>query len=898
MPLSVGERLGSYQILALIGAGGMGEVYRARDTKLDRDVAIKVLPAALANNPERMARFQREAKVLAALNHPNIAAIYGLEDHAIVMELVDGPTLADRLQAGRLELNEALGIASAISDALEAAHDKGIVHRDLKPANVKAPPDGTVKVLDFGLATAIQATARDSSDMMNSPTLTMGATEVGMILGTAAYMSPEQAAGKQVDRRADIWSFGVVLWEMLTGKRLFDGGETVSHTLADVLRAQIDLERLPAATPGPIRELVKRCLDRNVKTRLRDIGEARVVIQQWLSNPEPLAAKPELMRQNLVRWIGRASVSVLILTSAALAFVHFREKAPVPAVMRFQIPAPEKASFAPTAPSISPDGKKLAFVAFDAGGHRQLWIRSLDTLEARAVPGTDDVAGYLIWSPDSRSIAFTVPPPVLKLKRIEVAGGPAQTLCDISNPAFGAWNRDGTIIFRFRTGLIRVSQAGGACMPLTALDAKRGELRQTTPSFLPDGKHFVYLRVFPKVEDTGIYIGSLDLKPEQQSSQRLSAAASGAIYAASSDSSPGYLLFLREGTLMAQRFDPDRQASTGEAIAVAEQVGTAGDLDGGLFSVSDTGVLAYRSGLFAGNSRLAWYDRSGKPLSTTETGNYNSLALSPDGLRVAVERNDARTTGGNWNIWVHEFVRQTETELTFDPTREGTPVWSGDAHVIYRSERDGNSNLYQKAASGAGDEEVLLKSSDTKYPLDVSRDGRYLLYDKNDVKSGEDLWVLPLQGERRPRLVLSTQFQETTARFSPDGRFIAYTSNSTGRNEVYVMPFSPDRKETGLWTVSKDGGTQPLWSRDGKELFFISGDSKVMAVPVTTGPTFKAGNAVALFTANILGTGTVARLRRWDIAPDGKRFITISVAGESASAPITVVSNWQTALTK
>jgi serine/threonine-protein kinase len=464
----------------------MGEVYRARDSKLDREVAIKVLPDALANNPDRMARFDREAKVLAALNHPNIAAIYGLEDRAIVMELVEGPTLADRLAMGPIALQEALKIAALIADALEAAHEKGTVHRDLKPANIKASPEGVVKVLDFGLATAVQATGRDSSQVMNSPTLTMGATEVGVILGTAAYMSPEQAAGRQVDKRADIWSFGVVLWEMLAGRRLFDGGESVSHTLADVLRAEVDFERIPA--PQPIKELLKRCLDRDIKSRLRDIGEARVAISRYLEHPDdPLQIRPQPPAHPA--WLPWAIAAMAVIGAGAAVWAPWRVP-PTADLIRFEIPQPEKTSFGPNAPpALSPDGRKLAFIG--RSDANQVWVRSLDTLEARPLPGTESAAATVFWSPDSRSLAYWNAPAPFKLKRVDVAGGPPQSLCDTgASPPTGAWSPDGVIIFQ-NDGLMRVPAAGGDCAPLTKLDSTRGETAHRLPFFLPDRRHFV-----------------------------------------------------------------------------------------------------------------------------------------------------------------------------------------------------------------------------------------------------------------------------------------------------------------------------------------------------------------------------------------------------------------------
>jgi Tol biopolymer transport system component len=879
----------------------MGEVYRARDTKLDREVAIKVLPEALAQHPDRLARFEREAKVLAALNHPNIATIYGLEDRAIVMELVEGPTLAERIRSGVLELKDALGIALAIASALEAAHDKGIVHRDLKPANIKAPDDGMVKVLDFGLATVAQGEVRAATGE-NSPTLTMGATEAGIILGTAAYMSPEQAAGKPVDKRADIWSFGVVLWAMLTGSRLFQGGETVSDTLADVLRAEIDFTKLPASTPQPIRQLLKRCLDRNVKTRLRDIGEARIV----LANPAPSEPAPEVTppsRLGLV-WLGVAAV--LLVALAILSLIHFREQPPPAEVIRFEIPPPEKAPFGIGPPVLSPDGRRLAFVT--ATVPTQIWVRSMGSLEARPLAGTEGGVGALFWSPDSQSIAFWTAPPSYKLKRAEISGGPAQVLCDTPNsPAIGAWNRDGVIIFH-AVALSRVPAGGGGCTDLTTLDASPAEASHRFPSFLPDGRHFLYLRRSTRhPENDGIYVGSLDVKPHQQSLKRLMESDSGAVYAPSQDSKSGYLLFLREGTLMARPFNPDRLEFGGDAVPIAEHVAMPINPVGGYFSVSATGALAYRTGVSNGaDLRLTWFDRRGNPVGTAPapfmTAATNvGVSFSPDGGTVAFAHPDV--PGGHQDIWLYEFARGTSTRFTFDPANDTAPVWSPDGkQIVFASERDGVGDLYRKASNNAGAEEPLFKSNERKTPSDWSRDGRFLLFQSVGPGSGPDIWYLPMTGANgvqagtaRPEVYLKTQFAELNARFSPDGRYVAYTSDETGKPEVYVRPFP--NAAGGKWMVSKEeGGRLPSWRRDGKEFFYetLSG-TRLMAVDVSLQPVFQArGVPKVLFDSP---PGPIA----YDVSADGQRFIKLGVPSENPNpspSPITIVLNWQAGLKK
>ncbi|SPE38254.1 Serine/threonine protein kinase [Candidatus Sulfopaludibacter sp. SbA6] len=894
--MKAGDHLGPYEILAPLGAGGMGEVYRARDSKLKREVALKVLPDVFASDPERMARFQREAEVLAALNHPNIAAIYGLEGNALVMELVEGEDLT-----GPLPVETALTCARQIADALEYAHEKGIVHRDLKPANVKVTPEGVVKVLDFGLAKAIEDPG-PASDPASSPTLTLGATRMGVIMGTAAYMSPEQASGKTTDRRADIWSFGAVLYEMLAGKRAF-AGESVSDTLATVLKLDPDWDALPAATPASIGKLVRRCLTKDRKQRLQAIGEARIALE----NPErdePVPASAPL--QSRLGMVTTLAVAVLTVALAALAFIHFREQAPAAEMVRFQIPAPEKSTFY-SGPYASPDGRRIAFAATGQDGRTVVWIHSLDSLGSRPLAGTEGVSNpILFWSPDSRFIAFAVPG---KLKKVEASGGPPQTLCDLSGGLRGgAWSRGGVIVFGvFSKGLMRVSEAGGAASPLTTLDASGQETSHGRPSFLPDGRHFVYLRDSTAPEKMGIYLGSLDAKPEQQGSKRLVATGSSATYAAyapSPDPALGYILFVREGSLMAQAFDARRLEMAGEAVPIAE-----GLPDGGppLFSVSTTGVLAYRTGGagFLPTTQLTWFDRAGKNLGTVgEPGQYNTVALSPDGTRVAVSRNDPQAAGtsglGNTDIWLHEFSRGTSTRFTFDPFFDFMAVWSPDgSRIIFASNRDGPYNLYQKVSSGAGNEEALLKSNESKFPYDWSSDGRFLLYAAGAAgKPG--LWVLPLTGDdHKPVPYLQTE-SAGQARFSPDSRWIAYMSSVSGKREVYVRPFPT--ASGGKWMVSKGGGSEPRWRPDGKELFYISADSKLMSVEVATASgAFQPGIPKALFAAPIWGGATTNNVTRYDVTADGNKFLINSLPTETTAAPpspITVVLNWEAGLKK
>jgi Tol biopolymer transport system component/predicted Ser/Thr protein kinase len=869
MPLSAGSKLGPYEILAPIGEGGMGEVYRAKDTKLKREVALKVLPDSFARDPERMARFQREAEVLASLNHPNIAQIYGVEERALVMELVEGETLQ-----GPLPLETALNYAKQIADALEAAHDKGIIHRDLKPANIMITPAGVIKVLDFGLAAVTQPPGEGQEDPNKSPTLTMRATQAGMIMGTAAYMSPEQARGKAVDKRADIWSFGVVLYEMLTGKRLFQG-EDLTETLAAVVKEEPRLDQAPAT----VRRLLEACLQKNPRQRLQAIGDWKLL----LTEDVPIAAAPSRSRFGWVAW---GLAAMLLVALAALAFVHFREKPPAKEMVRFDISAPPNVTLGDSF-AVSPDGRKIAFVATGADRKPMLWVRSLDSEEARPLAGTED-AGIPFWSPDSRFLAFRSGG---KLKRVEATGGPAQTLCDAPTFDGGVWTSDGRILFGTLGPLQVVSAAGGMPTPLTALDNSRNEVEHTVPRMLPDGHHFLYFRVSMPLENGGVYVGSLDAKPEQQSTKRLLPDPTGAVYVPSplTGDAPGLLLFLRGltfssvagGTMMAQPFDPKRLELRGEAVSIAEQVTSA--------SLSPTGVLVFRAGGIQG-TQLTWVDRKGAVLSTAgEIGEYQNLALSPDQQRVAHER-------GN-DLWLFEFARGVNTKFTFGNPSE-SPAWSADGgRIVFMSIRGSRTGIYQKASNLSGQEQLLYQSSDPKLRPSWTRDGRFLMYDALSLerKHGE-LWILPLGGsaaDRKPLSFARTDFNECCARFSGDGRWVAYESNQSGKGEIYVLPFdasNPGSGAGGLHQVSRDGGGDVHWSGNGKELFYLGPDDYLMSVDVSaSGGAFEAGTPQRLFKSPATGFGT------WDASANGKRFLIAapaSGAASSASRPYHVVVNW------
>jgi hypothetical protein len=872
MALTIGTQLGSHEITALLGKGGMGEVYRARDLKLKREVAIKILPEEFSRDTDRVSRFQREAEVLASLNHPNIAAIHDLEEtngtRYLVLELVEGETLADRLMRGPMPLDEAVAIAKQIVDALEAAHEKGITHRDLKPGNVKIKSDGTVKVLDFGLAKiGGMSTVQDD----NSPTITMDHTEAGVILGTAAYMSPEQAKGRPVNQRADIYSFGVVLYEMVTGKRLHQG-DTTTEVLASVIKEEPQWDKVPVQ----VRKLLRRCLGKDPQKRLHHIDD----VMDLVENVDPAAVQPAATTQLLWPAVALALIAMAV---AAAWWVWPKPTAPARAT-RFQVTLPEGVEFSQYV-SVSPDGHKLVFNA--TGARTGLWIHDLDTLEWRKLPGTEGGRSPF-WSPDSRFLGFASGN---ELKKIEVAGGQPQTLCRPElPPGTGAWSPDGVIIFGgFPTGpLRRVLAAGGIPADLVDLDASRGESGAALPTFLPDGKHFLYLLV-GSGEVAGIYAGSLDAKPTEQSRERILATTLGVLYA------DGNVFFMRDSTLMAQPFDTGKFQLKGEPVSVAEPVGTL--RSNGFFSVSTNGVLAYRAGKVAGLLEPNWYDREGRLIGKTgEPTPDQTLVLSPDATRAAGR--DALVRGGD--IWLLEFVRGARTRLTFRQSLGSSPIWSPDGKRVFFSAGSGLETIYVKSVIGADSDKELLKTNDIKFPTNVSSDGRFLLYyTSNNADTGADVWVLPLEGAGagKPVRLLGSRFSEARASFSPDGRWIAYTSNESGRAEVYVRAFNPSGPSVGerQWQISTDGAgpVTPNWRSDGTEILFGAFTAEVSPVAVDVngnGDAFQVGTPKRLFTTPP---------NSWDVTADHKRFLILMPPGtQTAQTPITVVLNWQADLKK
>jgi Tol biopolymer transport system component len=895
MALTSGTRIGPYEVTALIGEGGMGQVYRATDTNLGRQVAIKVLPDAFANDPERLARFEREAKTLAALNHSHIAQIYGLEKFnsisALVMELVEGPTLADRIAQGPIPVDEALPIAKQIAEALEAAHEQSIIHRDLKPANIKVRPDGTVKVLDFGLAKPLEALKDPNASLLKdrnisfdwtkehppyglsaAPTVTTPAmmTGVGVLLGTAAYMSPEQARGRAVDKRSDIWAFGCVLYEMLTGERAF-GGQDVSDTLAGVLRAEPDWNRLPANAPRSVRLLLRRCLQKDPKERLHDIGDARIEIRDAQTETSgtttlgvPVIGRP----QERLAWM--AAVAVLAV-ALAVALVLTRRPTPVAPEMRVEITPPATSS--PLHFAISPDGGRLVFVA-SGDEQPRLWVRALDAVAAQPLAGTEN-AEYPFWSPDSRSIGFFAGG---KLKRVDTAGGPPQVVADVFAARGGTWNSDGTILFASASvgPLSRVSARAGE--PAVVTRIVQGQVSHRFPQFLPDGKHFLFFAQ-GSATTQGIYWGSLD----GSEPRRLVANDTAGAWAP-----PGRLLFVRQGALVATPFDAEKGEITGDAMTVADPVGSDAGFFSAGFSVSAEGRIAYRAGGLE-RRQLTWFERDGKRAGTFLEMDESVLLypeLSPDGLWVALNR----TVQNNGDVWLIDLAQGGTSRFTFDAAVDYAPLWSPDGtRIAFRSNRKGVYDLYVKPASGAGSEELVWESSAPKSPLSWSSDGRFLLFYESDPKTNLDLWTLPMTGEGKPLPWLITPFIETLGQFSPDGRWVAYQSNESGSFEIYVQPFPAANAK---WQISTQGGTMPRWRPDGKELFYIAPDLKLMAAAVTTSDTtFQAAPPATLFQTRIYGGGSQVLKHQYAVSRDGRFLITEPV--EAAPTPITLILNWK-----
>jgi serine/threonine protein kinase len=904
MALTSGTKLGPYEIQSPLGAGGMGEVYRARDTRLERTVAIKVLNAQLVGSTELRARFEREAKIISQLQHPHICVLHDVGNEGpidyLVMEFLQGESLAERLRKGPLAPDQVLTIAIEIADALEKAHRAGVVHRDLKPGNVMLTKSGA-KLLDFGLAKPLGATVASGTGSGTSPSVFAALTQTmpspspatplstaGAVIGTVQYMSPEQIQGIEADARSDIFSFGVMLFEMVTGKRTFEG-KTQASIVGQILAVDPpSVSTLRPQTPPGLDRVIRLCLDKDPDERIQTAHDLKLQLQAIAEAPLATTQTPVVTPARRP-WLAWAAAAVLAIAAIAFAFLYLESsRTPQVSVHSYILP-PEKATFLLTGntagpPVLSPDGLRIAFAAKNADGKQVLWIRPLNSAVAQPMSGTEG-ATYPFWSADSRYVAFFA---AAKLNKVDASGGPPQALCDAPSGRGGTWGSIGTILFTPDTGsgLARVDAAGGARVALTTLEAK--ETSHRWPDFLPDGKHFLYFAHGSTSADSGIYLAALDSKERKL----LLRNDSNAIYAA-----PGYLLFVRENTLMAQRFNLRSLALEGEAKPVADHVAVNTDTWRSILTASANGELLYQHGAAGGGSQLIWYDASGKPGEPVlpETADYDNPALSPDASKLAF----VLESNGVGDIWVVDLARHTKTRITFGPQYSASPVWWPDGKSIvfnYGATSAGDS-LYRQNADGTGSKEKLLETPGiSEIPFSVSPDGRYIAYMRRDLKSstGWDIWALPMfpnksdekSGEQKPFPVVATNFIDVTPSFSPDGKWLAYANNETGRFEVYIQPFPSG---AGRWQVSTAGGATPNWRKDGKELYFFSLDQQVMAVDVQqNGASLQLGAPHALFKATTVSGPNGP----YTVSADGKKFVMNTVLPQSITEPLTLITNW------
>jgi serine/threonine-protein kinase len=881
MPLAAGDRFGHYEILAPIGAGGMGEVYRARDTKLNREIAIKILPDAFAADADRMARFAREAQVLASLNHPNIAAIYGVEERALIMELVDGPMLSERIAQGPIAVDEAAPIVEQLIDALEYAHEKGVVHRDLKPANIKITPEGRVKVLDFGLAKAL-AGETTAADPASSPTLTMRATMAGVIMGTAGYMAPEQARGQSVDKRADIWAFGVVVYEMLTGRQLFVG-PTVSDTLAAVLKEEPAWELVPE----PMRRLVRTCLVKDARRRMRDIGDARLLMNEAPAaqiQATPASSAPIAHRRT---WLRLAAEGALALIAIVLAAMWWQATRPIErGMMRFSVDlGPDAVAGVRTTVALSPDGRRIVFPVRSPTG-MQLATRVLDQPEATVLPGTEGVNDPF-FSPDGQWIGFHAD---AKLKKISVQGGAAVTLCDAGG-YFGAWwGDDGTIVATLDLhNLFRLS-AGGGTPKVLAKPEEKGLFTYRWPQILPGGETILVTTADTPADYDNASIGVLTLQ-----SRDLKIVQRGGYDGRYLPS--GHLIYVHRGTLFGVPFDLGRLETTGMPAPLVEEVAGNTTFGGGQFDVSRTGTLVYLSGKSGASTRVVmWMDAAGKqtPLLTA-AGTATNPRVSPDGTRLALLINAY--------VFVYDLRRGAMTRLTFGPAGlSRNPVWAPDGrHLVYASQ---NRDISWTRADGSAQPERILEGKNAlPWPMSFSPDGRRLAFTQVGEGSGRDIWILPLDNSNpdhpkpgKPELFLRTPRSDMEPAFSPDGRWLAYASEESGAFHVYVQPSTAGETHGGKWQISTMPGRFPIWSTKSKELFYTTLDGHIMVAEYTaTADTFSPGTVRKWCDTPILMTGN--NPMNFDLAPDGKRFVVVPAAapggaGEKESLHVTFLLNF------
>jgi serine/threonine protein kinase/Tol biopolymer transport system component len=879
------QTIAHYRVQEKIGAGGMGEVYRATDTKLKREVALKVLPELFASDSQRMARFEREAQVLASLNHSHIAHIHGLEEangiRALAMELVEGPTLSERIAQGSVPSEEALPIAKQIAEALEYAHERGIIHRDLKPANIKLTADGQVKLLDFGLAKALEGDLGDTN-LSTSPTITAAATRAGVLLGTAAYMSPEQAKGKAVDRRTDIWAYGCVLYELLTGKPVFEG-ETITDTLAAVVRAEPDWSHLPEKTPSRVRELLQRCLVKDPKQRLQAIGEARIALDASIANaPDEAAASagaapPKPLWRRALPWALASIATVFVI---AFSTLYWRAKQPEPhQAMQASLLLPEPLagvfSANPGSPiALSRDGARLAFVASPAGKPPQLYLRPLDQQTATPIPGSEN-AMQPFFSPDGQWLGFFADG---KMRKVPVNGGPATLLCDAPIPHGASWTSDDAIVYApyLGSGLMRISSAGGTPQTLTTPDAQARELSHRWPQVLPGNKAVLFtIQVATQASYDDARIAVLSLETAKW--RTLLDGGSYARYVPS-----GHIVYARTSALVAVPFDLARLQVNGPPAPVQEGViTTAGTSGGAEYDVAESGLLAYVPGSAHPPDRsLVWVDRQGVSKALpAPVNNYIAPRISPDGKLLAIQM-----MGGSRDIWVYEFQRNNMMRLTFG-AGSAFPLWTPDGRrIIYRTSVP-TFSFRSKLADGSGADETLLgKEFDdaSAAPSSISPDGKRLLFSSHSPAGATGTYALSLDGSGKIQPFLQATFNQSQAQFSPDGHWVVYVSNESGRDEIYVQSFPGPG---GKWMISAEGGSNALWARNGREIFFRNGD-KMLSVPVETQPTFKAGTTRVLFQSPSYGLG-------YDVAPDGQHFLMIKEKEAPASSKeLSIILHW------